>query len=107
MWILELRYRFYAGAVACELNESDDFAARSADHLEARVSRLEEIIFARWPRSVVLRRRLARELREVDATWAESASDFRGRRIEWATAEIITSSLRFAARSRGERKGKR
>lgn len=53
--------------------------------LEGRVIRLEEIVAARWPRSWLLRRRLARELRASAATWDPRyipLSDFRARRHE-------------------------
>jgi hypothetical protein len=92
MWILELRYRFYAGAVARELNFNAEMTDRAIDAIEDRVAALEEITAASWPRSAVLRRRLRRELRATDARYATAARDFRGRRAEWAADQGIISS---------------
>lgn len=100
---MEFRYRFYAGAVARELNETSDFADRSHDHLEARVAAIEEIIAADWPQCLALLLQLRREMRETDAAYAQAAATFRRRRTEWASDEVIESSLRFARRHGGKR----
>jgi hypothetical protein len=70
------------------------FAIESGDAyasvLERRVIRLEEIIAARWPRSMFLRRRLAREVRASVAAWDEAyipRGDFYARRLEAAGQE--------------------
>jgi hypothetical protein len=104
MWILELRYRFYAGETARALNYTTDMTDRGLDNLDDRIIRLEEIIAAGWPRSMALRRRLRRELRAVDAQYAEAADGFRDRRAEWAGTEIIIAA-REGARRRRERLG--
>ena len=57
-----------ARQTAAEIEETD----WAADSLENRVVRLEEIIAARWPRSWLLRRRLAREIRASVAGYADS-----------------------------------
>jgi hypothetical protein len=58
------------------------------DHIDQlRLIRLEEIVAARWPRSLFLRWRLAREIRASVATWDDRyipRGDFAGRRMEWA-----------------------
>lgn len=97
----DLRLRFYAGEVARELNYAVDIGDRAHDLIEDRVTRIEEIIAAGWPRSMVLRRQLRRELRDVDAAYAEAEETFRRRRQQWAGDEVILSSLR-AARHRGD-----
>lgn len=56
--------------------------------LEDRVTRLEEIVAARWPRSWLVRRRLAREIRASVATWDDDyipRGDFTARRLAAAS----------------------
>jgi hypothetical protein len=50
-------------AFARQTVDAVEFGDHCAEDLERRVIRLEEIIAARWPRSMFLQRRLARELR--------------------------------------------
>lgn len=55
-------------------------------HLEYRVAALEEIVAARWPRKIIIRRRLARRLRASvrgvqGATFAERRSEAAG--LDW------------------------
>lgn len=53
--------------------------------LEMRVMRLEEIAAARWPRSILVRWRLAREIRTTAAAFPDEyipRRDFIGRRLE-------------------------
>jgi hypothetical protein len=61
------RRRWYRRIVlrsfAIEVNDSIEFTDDTVDMLEDRITALEELVFARWPRSWLLRRRLARELR--------------------------------------------
>lgn len=99
----ELPYRFYAGAVARDLNYCTDMTDRAIDGLEDRVAALEEIIAARWPRSAALRRQLAREIRAVDVKYAEAGRDFRIRRSEWMGTEIVLASVAASKRRQGER----
>jgi hypothetical protein len=102
-WLLALTRHVYAGAVARDLNHSTEMTDRAQDHLEARVTALEEVLAARWPRSAALRRQLARELRAVDARYAGAGSSFRARRSEWAGTEITLASMRGAERRQGKR----
>jgi hypothetical protein len=62
--------------------------------LEERVIRLEEIVAVRWPRSMLVRWRLAREIRASAATWDPRyipRNDFRARRYE--TVSLQSSDL--------------
>lgn len=74
-----------------------------ASVLERRVIRIEEIIAARWPRSWLLRRRLAREIRASVATWDPEyipRENFYSRRFEAAAQEahdILNRQERAAA----------
>lgn len=69
--------------------QSLQFGDDEGEVLEDRVTRLEEVIAARWPRRWILRRRLARELRASVAGLAapDLPRDFRTRREEWAYLE--------------------
>jgi hypothetical protein len=65
-----------------------------ADILEQRVTALEEILAARWPRRVVTRARLRRQIRRSVSGFS---GPFAGRRIEalsceWLSREGTTSS---------------
>lgn len=71
--------------------QSIEFGDDDAELLEDRVMRLEEIIAARWPRSWLLRRRLAREIRASVAGYPAEVyprGDFRGRRVQWASEQV-------------------
>jgi len=72
-----------------------DFAL---DALEDRIIALEQLVAARWPRRLFVRRRLAAEIRRTVTGYAEVASDFRGRRIEWAGETVPLASLGGRAR---------
>jgi hypothetical protein len=64
-------------AIAAEVAE-DDFAEIS----ELRITALEEILFARWPRSILVRRRLVRDLRaSVAHVQGDTFTDRRGETI--------------------------
>jgi hypothetical protein len=65
----------------------DDWAIAS---LEDRVSAIEETLAARWPRRVLLRRRLGRQLRASARTYAWAGRSFRARRTEAAGYDILT-----------------
>ena len=103
MWIMELRYRFYAGATARDLNFSADMTDRGLDALEERVAALEEVIAASWPRSAVLRRRLRAGLRASVAGYAWMPPDFRRRRCEWMGERVIIAAQEGARRRREAR----
>jgi hypothetical protein len=67
--------------------DAEEFAATAAEQLEYRIIRIEEVIAARWPRSLFLRWRLAREIRASVAQWNPAyipRGDFAGRRFEAA-----------------------
>ena len=87
-------------AFAANAIYSMDFTDRSADALEDRVVRLEELLFARWPRRWLLRRRLARELRVSVAGYGDwMPPDFRTRRLQYAGEMITWQSLQRRAAS--------
>lgn len=83
-----LRRRLFIGSFARDTNYSLEFNDWGHDHLDDRIIRLEEIIAARWPRSTVLRRRLARELRASAAKVDSDTEGFRMRRAEAASLEL-------------------
>jgi hypothetical protein len=77
--------------------QSIEFHGDDHGQLEDRVIRLEEIVAARWPRSVLLRWRLAREVRASVAGYDDAyvpRGDFYGRRLQWAGDSIIASLSR-------------
>jgi hypothetical protein len=77
--------------------QSIEFHGDDHGQLEDRVIRLEEIVAARWPRSVLLRWRLAREVRASVAGYDDAyipRDDFYGRRLQWAGDSIIASLSR-------------
>lgn len=90
-WRRRLRYlrrRIIVGEFAVSTNYSIETTDQALDVLEDRISAIEEIIAASWPRSMVLRRRLARELRASSATFAWAGRTFRARRAEAMSEEI-------------------
>ena len=80
--------RFDAERFARETNYSVETTDAAAGALEDRVSALEEIIAARWPRRILLRRRLARQLRASAAAFAWAGETFRARRAEAMSEDI-------------------
>lgn len=80
---------FDAEQHAGQANYSIDFTDWSIASLEARVSGLEELVAARWPRSMFVRRRLARELRASSATFAWAGDTFARRRSEAIGEQLI------------------
>lgn len=67
----------------------------AADQIERRVVALEEIVAARWPRSLLVRRRLARALRASIAGYRWAGPDFSDQRTqaigdEWGGPSMIT-----------------
>jgi hypothetical protein len=81
------------GSFARTTTEAIMFGDYTCDMLEDHIIRLEEIVAAKWPRSMFLRRRLARELRASVAGFGEIAADFRGRRIEAGSQDVVARSL--------------
>jgi hypothetical protein len=68
-------------ALAREVGQIMDWTDRAAGETDLRVLALEEIIAARWPRSVLLRRRLRRDLR-ASVRHTVHGHGFRERRVE-------------------------
>lgn len=79
---------------AVDTSHALEFTDWAFASLEDRVSAIEEIIAARWPRSMFLRRRLARALRESVAITAWAAPGFAERREEWVGEMLVQESLR-------------
>ena len=65
------------------------------DALEDRVAAIEEIVAARWPRSIGVRRRVARELRASSATFAW-AGTFQARRVEAMSEDVHNRTRRLS-----------
>jgi hypothetical protein len=76
-------------ALARELNFAISFADEAESMLEDRIIALEEITAARWPRRIIVRRRLARKLRASGRAHAYAGRSFRARRIEAAGDDLI------------------
>lgn len=70
-----------------------EFDEWADDALEDRVIRLEEIVAARWPRSLLLRRQLAREIRASVARYPYTPYDFRERRIQAVMEQLHAEQL--------------
>ena len=64
--------------IIAESVQTDKFAEIS----ELRIAALEEIVFARWPRSILVRRRLRKDLRESVQHYRWVGPDFQSRRIQ-------------------------
>jgi hypothetical protein len=80
--------------LARELNFAVGFADEAESMLEERIIALEEITAARWPRRVLVRRRLARRLRASVRPYAYAGRSFRGRRLEAVTGDLIRRVVR-------------
>ncbi|WP_300604774.1 hypothetical protein [Trebonia sp.] len=66
-----------------------DMGDWAIDVSEERLTRIEELIAASWPRSMMLRRRLRRELRASVAGYDSMEPGFRRRRLEAAGEEVL------------------
>jgi hypothetical protein len=81
-----------------------EFTGDHCDGLELRIVRIEECLAARWPRSLILRWKLAREIRASVAGYPHEyipRGDFYGRRIQAASdAIIIAQTERESRRAR-------
>ena len=79
-------------ALAVKVNWMIDFSDAAQSELEGRVIALEEIIAARWPRRMLLRWRLARQLRASARAHAYAGRSFQARRGEATSDELIWRS---------------
>ena len=79
-------------ALAVKVNWMIDFSDAAQSELEGRVIAVEEVLAARWPRRVFLRRRLARQLRASARAHAYAGRSFRARRGEATSDELIWRS---------------
>ena len=92
-WRLRLRYlrwRAFTGSYATATNYSVDSIGFAVDIGEDRLTALEEIVATPWPRSMTVRRRLARQLRASAAEYAAAETGFAGRRSQAVGDELIT-----------------
>lgn len=84
---------FDAEAFARQTIQAIEFGDDDAELIEDRVIRLEQVAAARWPRSLILRWRLAREIRASVSGYPADMyprADFRGRRVQWASETVTT-----------------
>ena len=65
-----------------ELIADSQITDQEAEILELRITALEEIVAARWPRSIGVRRRLAKDLRESVRGYGWAGPDFASRRVQ-------------------------
>ena len=65
-----------------DMAEDFEWAMRMDQMLEERISALEEIEAARWPRRILVRRRLARDLRASVAGYGWTGGDWAERRAQ-------------------------
>jgi hypothetical protein len=72
-------------------NWQHDLDDRFDDARENRISALEEVIAARWPRSVLVKRRLRRRLRRIDRDYSWAGQSFASRQSEAMMYEDIRS----------------
>ena len=103
LWLVDLIRRFYAGAVARDLNFTMDMTDRGMDALEDRVAALEEIVAAGDAEAARLRERLRAELRASVAGYDHMPPDFRRRRCEWMGERVIIAAQEGARRRREAR----
>ena len=104
----QLHRRVVLRSFAVETVRSHEFAGDDAEQLELRLTRLEELIAARWPRSIVVRRRLAAEIRASVAPYPDSfipRRDFTGRRLQAVSETSTLARQRRIARLEARRPG--
>jgi hypothetical protein len=88
---------FDAEQFARDTISAAEYTDEDLEQLEDRLIRIEEVTAARWPRSAVLRWRLAREIRASVRTFDAAVyapGDFRGRRGEWAALRVTVALLK-------------
>ena len=97
----ELHRRLVLRSFAVETIRSHEFGDETSEQLEDRLTRIEEVIAARWPRSIVVRHRLAAEIRASVAPYPDSfipRRDFTGRRFQAASETSTLARQRRIAR---------
>ncbi len=62
--------------------QQHDIDDRFDEVRENRISALEEVIAARWPRSVLVKHRLRRRLRQIDHDYSWAGQRFASRQAE-------------------------
>ena len=72
-------------AIWREIDRDSVTTDQLVSHLESRVVALEEVMAARWPRRLLLRWRMGRELRSSVAGYDWVAGGFRGRRTQFVS----------------------
>ena len=65
-----------------DVNHDIEWSMAQDSMLERRIARLEEIQAARWPRRILVRRRLARDLRASVAGYGWTGGDWADRRSQ-------------------------
>jgi hypothetical protein len=90
----ESRRPLTVAALAVRTAQEAESGALALSDLEDRIIAVEEVLAARWPRSRLLRRRLARSLRATDAAYRDAAGSFAGRRVQAAGDELIAAAAR-------------
>ena len=68
-----------------DVNRDIEWSMAQDSMLERRIARLEEIQAARWPRRILVRRRIARDLRASVAGYAWTGGDWADRRSQAIT----------------------
>jgi hypothetical protein len=92
--IVRLHRRLVLRSFALEVIAGEEFTDDTVTMLEDRLIRLEEIVAARWPRSAVLRRRLARELRASAARGAHAGPGFARQRVQAVSEDLLMARQR-------------
>jgi hypothetical protein len=67
--------------------QQHDIDDRFEEVRENRISALEEVTAARWPRSMSVKRRLRRRLRQIDHDYSWAGQGFASRQAEAMTYE--------------------
>ena len=76
-----------------DMDEDMAWAMTHDEMLERRIAALEEIVAARWPRRILVRRRLARDLRASVRHYSWAGPEWFWRRAQAAGDELIAADL--------------
>ena len=74
-------------AIRWQMREDDKFTSEMLDELTFRITALEEIVAARWPRSILARYRLAKAIRA-------SVAEIDGSNFTWKRLNAIATGWR-------------